>query len=96
MAKITGNDVQGMVGHWLKTPINGYLGSDYGQDAKSLLQLPHSDGAAEGFLEKLRADVPVIQAFPAGTVNLFGVRTAPDRLDLVIEVAGQTIQVPEA
>lgn len=96
MATITGNDIQGMVGHWLKTPVNGYLGSDYGQDAKALLQRPQDDGAAEGFLQKLRSDVPVLQALPDGSVNLYGVQTAPDRLDLMIEVAGQTIQIPGA
>ena len=76
--------------------MNSYLGSDYGQDAKALLQRPQSDGAAEGFLRKLRADVPVLQALPDGSVNLYGVQTAPDRLDLMIEVAGQTIQIPGA
>ena len=96
MATITGNDIQAMVGHWLKCPVNSYLGSDYGQDAKALLQRPQSDGAAEGFLRKLRADVPVLQALPDGSVNLYGVQTAPDRLDLMIEVAGQTIQIPGA
>ena len=96
MATITGNDIQGMVGHWLKSPVNGYLGSDYGQDAKALLQRPQDDGSAEGFLQKLRSDVPVLQALPDGSVNLYGVQTAPDRLDLMIEVAGQTIQIPGA
>ena len=96
MATITGNDIQGMVGHWLKSPVNGYLGSDYGQDAKALLQRPQDDGSAEGFLQKLRSDVPVLQALPGESVNLYGVQTAPDRLDLMIEVAGQTIQIPGA
>jgi len=96
MATITGNDIQEMVGHWLKCPVGAYLGSDYGQDAKALLQRPQSDGAAEGFIQKLRTDVPVLQSLPDGSVNLYGVQTAPDRLDLMIEVAGQTIQIPGA
>lgn len=94
MATITPNDIQDMTRHWINTPVCGYLGSDYGQDAKSMLQLPHSDGnAAEAFLQKLRADVPVLQVLPAGTLNLYGIPSAPDRLDLVVEVAGQSIQV---
>lgn len=93
MATITGNTIQEMVGHWLNVPVGAYLGSDYGQDAKSLLQLPQSDGAADGFLRKLRSDVPALQSLPDGAVNLYGVRSAPDRLDLMIEIAGQTIQV---
>ncbi len=55
MATITGNEIQGMVGHWLKTPVNGYLGSDYGQDVKALLQQPQTDGAPDAFLQKLRS-----------------------------------------
>lgn len=82
-----------MVRHWLNTPVHGYLGSDYGQDAKALLQLPQSDGTPDAFLQKLRNDVPILKALPAGSVNLYGVPTPPDRLDLVIEVAGQVIGI---
>ena len=92
---ITGNNIQDMVSHWLHTPVNGYLGSSYGQDINSLLHRPQADGAPEALLEKLRADVPVLQALPSGAVNLYSVQTPPDRLDLVIEVAGQAITVPE-
>ncbi|MDR0996655.1 MAG: hypothetical protein LBL69_03210 [Zoogloeaceae bacterium] len=87
------NDIQNMVQHWLGTPVGGYLGSDYGQDVKSLLQRPHADGAPDAFLRKLRADVPVLDALPAGSLNLFGLPRPPDRLDLVIEVAGQAIDI---
>jgi len=96
MATITGNDIHGMVRHWLNTPVGGYLGSDYGQDVKALLQRPHADGSANSFLEKMRADVPVLAAMPAGMLNLYGVPSAPDRLDLVVEVAGQVIDITRA
>ncbi|MCO6429023.1 hypothetical protein [Nitrosomonas communis] len=93
-ATITSNDIQDMVTHWLSTPAYSYLGSDYGQDIKSLLQLPQSDGRPEEQLQKLREDVPVLQVLPSNSVNLYGVQTPPDRLDLVIEVAGHAIEVP--
>lgn len=93
---INGNDIQDMVSHWLLVPVNGYLGSSYGQDIKALLHRPQADGAPEALLQKLRVDVPVLQALPSGAVNLYSVQTPPDRLDLVIEVAGQAITVPEA
>lgn len=64
MATITGKDIQEMVRHWLNTPVEGYLGSGYGQDAKALLQLPQADGAPEAFLEKMRQDIPALQALP--------------------------------
>jgi hypothetical protein len=93
--KITANDVQQMVGHQLRTPLNGYLGSNYGNDTKALLQRPQADGSADDYLAKLRSDVPVLQALPAGSTNLYGIHRAPDKLDLFIEVAGTTFAVPE-
>jgi hypothetical protein len=93
MATITANDVQGMVRHWLNTPVGGYLGSDYGQDTKSLLQRPHADGMYDSFLSKMQSDIPVLQALPPGSVNLYGIPSLPDRLDLVVDVAGQAIEI---
>lgn len=96
MASITGIDIQRMVTHWLNTPVNGYLGSDYGQDAKSLLQLAQNDGAADRYLQKLRNDIPLIGALPSGSVNLYSIQSTPDKLEIIIEVAGQTFTVPGA
>jgi len=93
MATITGNDIQHMVRHWLNTPVGAYLGSDYGQDVKSLLQRPHADGAANAFLAKMRDDVPVLAALPVGSLNLYGQPAAPDKLNLMVEVAGQAIEL---
>ena len=91
---ITGTGIQAMVSDWLDTPVNGYLGSGYGSDTRALLQRPQSDSAPDEYLRKLRVDVPVLDALPAGAVNLYAVSTPPDRLDLVIDVAGQAIAVP--
>ena len=93
MAKITPVDIQDMARHWLNTPAGGYLGSDYGQDVKSLLQRPLMDTAADGFISKLRADVPVLQVLPSGAVNLYGVPSGADRLGLVLDIAGQPLDV---
>jgi len=92
---IDGKQIQGMVSHWLQTPVNGYLGSDYGQSLKDILQNPLSNGSADAQLQKLRTtDVPVLQILPENSVNIYSVQTQPDRLDLLIEVAGQAIEVP--
>lgn len=93
MAKITPNDIHDMARHWLNTPAGGYLGSDYGQDVKSLLQRPHMDTAADAFLAKLRRDVALLQVLPAGSVNLYGKASGVDRLDLVIDIAGKALEV---
>ena len=95
MKTITGTEISEMVDHWLHTPVNGYLGSDYGQDAKSLLQRPHMEGAANGFLRKLREDVPVLDALPADAVALYGQPSGVDRLDIVLEVSGRTYNLSD-
>ncbi|MXS83967.1 hypothetical protein [Nitrosomonas oligotropha] len=94
MANITGNDIQGMVSHWTSTPENGYYGSDYGQDLNSLLHLPQANGSPDAVLQKLRSDVPALQILPSGSINLYSVQTPPDKLDLMLEVAGISITVP--
>lgn len=91
---ITGAEIQKQVGHWLNTPVCGYLGSDYGQDVKALLHNPLSSDAPDAFLRKLRDDVPLLGVAPFSDVNLYSVRNGVDRLDLVIEVAGAGIAVP--
>ncbi|MCK9394231.1 MAG: hypothetical protein M0Q44_01405 [Methylobacter sp.] len=96
MSEITGQDIQGMITHWLGCPVEGYHGSDYGQDLKALLHNPQASGQADEFIAKLKADIPILQAFPVGSINLYGVQTSPDRLDLVLEVAGQTFTIPSA
>lgn len=92
METINGNDIQAMVRHWLSTPLNGYLGSDYGQEVKILLQQPQADGLADAVLGKLRADIPAVGVIPGG-VNLYGVQSAPDRMDVVIEAAGGLVSI---
>lgn len=93
MATITGKDIHEMVRHWLNTPVEGYLGSGYGQDAKALLQLAQSSGRPEAFLAKMRQDIPALQMLPPGSLNLYAVRTPPDKVELFIDVAGAAIQV---
>jgi hypothetical protein len=94
MTKVTGKDIQDMVGeHWLRSPVNGYLGSSYGSDTKALLQRPEADGSADAYLNKLRLDVPVIQALPPGSANLFAVTEYPDKMKIVIEIAGTAFDI---
>jgi len=51
---ISAQDIQAMVSHWLNTPPNGYLGSNYGADPQSLLQNPMSAGIGDAFIEDAR------------------------------------------
>ena len=53
-SKITAREMGDMIEHWLKTPVGAYLGSDYGSDKLSLLQIPLTDTtAADEFVRKL-------------------------------------------
>lgn len=94
MATITGIEIQGMVKHWLNTPAGAYLGSSYGSNIKELLQRPQAEGMADAVIRKMRADIPILQSLPDGATNIYSMQASPDRLDLVIEVAGQALQVP--
>ncbi|WP_211474993.1 hypothetical protein [Collimonas humicola] len=85
---ITAQDIQAMVRHWLCTPPNGYLGSDYGADPQSLLQNPMAAGIGDAFISKMREDVPALEVMPSGAVNVFYVDALPDRRELIVDVAG--------
>lgn len=86
-------EVSDMVRHWLATPVNGYLGSSYGNDVKSLLQQPQNTTLADSFLRKLVEDVPVLASMPAGSLNLYVEPVAKDRLRLIIDLAGTQVSV---
>ncbi|MGL5224204.1 MAG: hypothetical protein ACRC8Q_02520 [Aeromonas sp.] len=93
MKQITADDLEGMVEHWLGTPVDGYLGSDYGQSLTSILQLPHSDGAADDLLRKLREDIAITYSLPPESVSLYSAPRDVDGLDIVLEVAGRTFDI---
>jgi hypothetical protein len=93
MDKISAADIQGMVSHWLGTPVDGYLGSSYGQTIAELLQKPLRAGLADSVLAKLRADVPILGALPRGAINLYSVPDGVDKLRVYIDVNGTEIDV---
>lgn len=89
--KITASDLQGMISHWVNTPPNGYLGSGYGAPTKDMLQMPQKTGLADAFLAKLRVDVPLAGALPAGAVNMYAVDEGPDKRSFYIEASGELV-----
>lgn len=52
--------IQDMIRHWLCTPENGYLGSDYGYKERisSIVQRPFTDALAQEVIAKMRIDIP--------------------------------------
>lgn len=91
--RITSRDIAGMVGHWLRCPPSGYLGSDYGSDVKSLLQSPMSAGLADDLIAKCRQDIPLLRAAPDGTVNIYSFDEGLDRKVIRFEVGGELVNV---
>jgi len=91
--RITSRDVAGMVGHWLGCRPNGYLGSGYGSDVKSLLQTPMSAGLADGLIAKCRQDVPLLLTAPPDMVNVYAYDEDFDRKVIKFEVGGELLDV---
>ena len=91
--QITQADIGEMVKHWLSTPVDGYLGSPYGSDVKSLLQRPQGDQSAfREFMQKMFFDLPILSMLPEGAVTAYMRRDESDRMKLVIDVAGQLVE----
>jgi hypothetical protein len=90
---ISAERIQRMVTHWLSTPVNAYLGSTYGADIDSLLFSGLSSRAADDFLAKLRADIPLIAQLPPQLVNIYADQQPPDKLTIGIEVAGAFVSI---
>ena len=97
-SKVSVNDIYNMVNHWLRTPINGYLGSDYGQNLNDLLQKPLSQPDADRVIHKLKNDIPILQALEReypNVVNLYSYSEGVDKLRIILEVLGKKIDVTD-
>lgn len=91
--KLTATEIQGMVRHWLSTPPNGYLGSGYGTDVMAMLQNPMGAGIGDGFIAKMREDLPIIGALPAGAINVYFEDKGNDSKILWIDVSGSLVGI---
>lgn len=93
--KITQADIAEMVKHWLATPVEGYLGSPYGSDVRSLLQRPQNDASAfREFMQKMFKDLPVLSMLPDGAVRAYTSRDGSERMKLIVDVAGTLVESP--
>lgn len=91
--KLTASEIQDMVRHWLSTPPNGYLGSGYGTDVMALLQAPMASGLGDSFIAKMREDLPIIGALPAGAINVYFEDKGNDSKILWIDVSGSLVSI---
>lgn len=82
-----------MIAHWLGTKPGTYYGSTYGAPLEDFLQKPLNTPFADAFLAKMREDVPVLAALPAGIINIYAERSGLDRKTIHIEVSGRTVSL---
>jgi|GEM_PF-4479100 len=91
--EITLDHIEEMVEHWLNTPINSFVGSNYGSDVNTRLQLAQGDVLAEEeFLEKLMTDVPLLSGLDARV--LVG-ENSIDVMSVSIAFAGRVVSLPD-
>ena len=93
MKTLNGHDVAEMVGHWTETPMNGYLGSSYGQNFKSFLQQPQTVVVGNSFIQKLQKDVDILQVLPPDAVNMYSVPKGTDGAEVILSVAGRKFNI---
>ena len=86
MREITQIDVEQMVQHWLNTPINTYLGSDYGFDKHALLFSPLTMEMADEMIAKLKRDVPILSLLPQGAINFYSFQVPPDKTLVFLQI----------
>ena len=75
---ISSNEVVDMIGHWLSTPENGYLGSGYGYKDKVLATLREEQTTdnEQKIIAKMKTDIPILVdrtvciSWVAGTLNI--------------------------
>lgn len=84
-----------MVAHWWQTKPNTYYGTTYGNPVEDMLQKPLNSPIADWFLAKMREDIPVLAALPAGTINLYATNEGVDIKNVYLEVAGQTLTLSD-
>lgn len=95
MRKIESKDVSGMIDHWHETPVNGYLGSSYGQNAIDMLQKPLDGVAADNYIEKMKNDIYVLNVLPPDAINIYAVPNDVDQLSFKLSVAGKVYNLDD-
>lgn len=72
--------------HWLSTPTHGYLGSNYGIDLYAELQKPLSEFNADGIINKMYADIPILANLPRDFINIHYQHNGIDDVKIFISV----------
>lgn len=84
-----------MVEHWLNTPANGYFYQSYGQDLKRELLREITEFTADRFIEKLKADIPLLQHLPSDQINIIQEIRNDDSVYVILEIGQIEIELTE-
>lgn len=91
--QITQEEILSMVQHWLNTPVNSYLGSDYGFDKHALLFQPLTMAKADEMIAKLRKDVPVLSVLPVDAINLYWFPIPPSDVKIFLQIGDLQLDI---
>lgn len=90
---ITTQKIVDMIEHWLRTPPNAYLGSEYGAPLNELLLNPLSTNVADSFIEKLRKDIPALNQLSGEHFGIYSTTSGFEKRIVVLEVGNVEIEL---
>lgn len=67
---LTPDQIIAMVDHWLRVPVGGILGSDYGSNLYDYLHRPLAEMRLEEWVDKMRFDLPILTMLPDEAVQV--------------------------
>ena len=82
-----------MINHWLATPPNGYFYQGYGNNLREQLLKNMSDFSAQSFLQKLKADIPLLQQIPSESLNIVSQTQGFDSVLVYIQIGSILIEL---
>lgn len=91
--KITQQDIDQMIRHWLATPIGTYVGSDYGFDKYALLFKPMSSSAFDEMIAKLKSDVPILTMLRDDAINFYSLPIGVDKAVIFLQIGDSTFNI---
>lgn len=90
---IEAKDITTMVEHWLDTPPNGYFGQSYGADIRVMLLRELTTENADGLLEKLRRDIPLLNQLDDNQLSINTETRDNDKLYVYLFVGNIAIEL---
>ena len=87
MESVNRENVTRIINHRLRTPVNGYFGSSFGNDFKSVLFSAMNSSEADEIIQKLKSDEPLVKLL-GDNVDIFIVDRGYDKKDFIINING--------